>query len=151
MWFSCQGSITSLLLGVDIRDGVSSQDKLVFDLWRPLHVDGITGYTRIPSSRRVILLRAGDFSPDGMIEYHLPAAIPFQFQDVIGIFYLTNAGESRVRLYSTNTTSTRAPFGFEVNKANYQSNRIGISGHQLFNRHLLLRPVISMFLDVLLK
>ena len=144
MWFSCGGSITSLLLGVDIRDGVSLQDNLVFDLWRPTSV--FTSHIRILSSRRIILLKAGDFSSDGMIEYHLPDAISFQHNDVIGIFHLTSAGESRVHLYSANTTSTTAPLGFEVNKANYQSDRIGMTGHQPYNRHLLLRPVISMFI-----
>ena len=150
MWFSCGGSITSLLLGVDIRDDDSLQDNLVFDLWRPVfnRFGYITRYTRISTSRRMIHLRAGDFSSDGMIEYHLPAALPFQENDVIGIHHLTS-GEGRVRLYST--TSSTAPFGFEVNKDNYQSSQIGNNGHQSFNRHLLFHPVISMFLDVLLK
>ena len=144
MWFSCVGFITSLLLGVDIRDGDSLQDNLVFDLWRPNNV--FTSHIRISSSRRIILVKAGDFSSDGMIEYHLPDAISFQPNDVIGIYHLTSA-EGRVRLYSTNTTGS-VPLGYEVNKVNYQSNRIGISGHQQFNRHLLLHPIISMFIDV---
>lgn len=149
MWFSCGGSITSLLLGVDIRDGDSLQDNLVFDLWRPVWVNGfvyryITGYTRISSSRRVILLRAGDFSSDGMIEYHLPTAISFQKNDVIGIYHPSSA-ERRVRLfYSASTTNLRGNY---VNTSDYnQSNQISDSIlHQQFSRQLLLRPVIGIY------
>ena len=145
MWFSCGGSITSLLLGVDIRDGDSLKDNLVFDLWRPVFKFGyITGYTRISSSRRVILLRAGDFSSDGMIKYHLPTAISFQENDVIGIYHPSST-ERRVRLfYSTSTTNLRGNY---VNTANYnQSNQIsGNILHQQFNKQLLLQPVIGIY------
>ena len=141
MWFSCGGSITSLLLGVDIRDGDSLQDNLVFDLWRPKNF--FTIYTRILSSRRMILPRAGDFSTDGMIEYHLATAISFQANDVIGIYH-PNSAERRVRLfYSASTTNLRGNY---VNAADYESNRIsGDILHQQFNRQLLLRPVVGIY------
>ena len=151
MRFSCRGSITSLLLGVDIRDNVSLEDNLVFDLWRRSSSGQYAWYTRISSSRRVILLRAGDFSSDGMTEYHLPTALSFRPNNVIGIYHLTSA-EGRVRLYSSSTASSTAPLGYDVNKSNYENSQVtNYYGHQPFNRHLLLRPIISMFLVICLK
>ena len=111
MRFLCEGSITSLLLGVDIRDGDSLQDNLVFDLWSRTRYSGYIWYTRIPLSRHDILLRAGDFSSDGIIEDHLPTAISFQQNNVIGIYH-PNSTERRVRLYSSTASST-APFGYD--------------------------------------
>ena len=143
------GSVTSLLLGVDIRDSISLHDNLVFDLWRPVFFGNKLWYTRIPPSRRIIFPMAGVFSSDGMIEYHLPTAISFQPGNVIGIYHPDSA-ERRVRLfYSTSTTNL---MGNYVNTADYQNNYIrGSTLHQQFNRQLLVRPVISMFLDLLLK
>ena len=139
MNFTCSGNITSLLLGVEIRDSNSVQDnRLSFDIWRPVMRDGqVTGYNWIESSSININLQAGDFSSDGVVKYNIPTQnhVSFQNGDVIGVYQGTN---SRGRLYYTDNIIV--PTGYFRSGL---SSEIQVTGSQLFNGFLLLRPVIN--------
>ena len=139
MNFTCSGNITSLLLGVEIRDSNSLQaDHLSFDIWRPVVENGqVTGYNWIRSSSIRIILQAGDFSSDGVIKYNIPMQnnVSFQNGDVIGVY---QGPESRGRLYYA--SDIIVPTGYVHSGL---PSSIKVTGSQLFNGFLLLYPVIN--------
>ena len=94
MSFTCNGTITGLLLGVDIRSNADGRSKYpVVQVWRPGSGDR---YNRVAMQQ--IQLAAGDFSPDGVFQYNLTTPIDFQNGDVLGV-YQPSEGDSIVRLY----------------------------------------------------
>ena len=87
--FTCNGIITSLLLGADIPRRDKSYPEI--QIWRNT---GGNKYTRQGSQE--IRLARGDFSPDGVLQYNLTTPISFQSGDVLGVYQ--PEGRS-VRLY----------------------------------------------------
>ena len=108
--FTCNGTITSLLLGADVRSGRSSYPEV--QIWR-LNSMG-THYDRI--DRSSIVLDPGDFSPDGVFRYTLPAPLPFQSGDVLG-FYQPRRIDSVVRLYNIQESSSPTIYSQSSNAA----------------------------------
>ena len=95
MTFTCNGTITSLLLGVDIRTVTSSRNMYPkVQIWRRNHLN--SSYTRQESQE--IRLNAGNFSPNGVLEYNLTFPMQFKSGDMLGI-YQPHDFDSVVRLY----------------------------------------------------
>ena len=98
--FTCDGNITSLLLGVDVRtvDG-SRVEYPEVQVWRQSpSIDN--SYTH-EDQQRIQLSAAGDFSPDGVLQYNLTTPISFQSGDVLGV-YQPEQADSVVRLFYIN-------------------------------------------------
>lgn len=94
MNFTCSGSISSLLLGVDIR--TVSEDRNQYpeiQIWR-----NIGGSFVRKSGKQKIQLVEGDFSPDGVLLYNLTPPLQFQTGDIFGV-YQPPQSDSVVRLY----------------------------------------------------
>ena len=79
-----------------------------------------THYDRI--DRTSIVLAAGDFSPDGVLQYTLPTPMPFQSGDVLGIYQPRNRV---VRLY--HFTESNAPVIYNSQSDNASTLAIGNS------------------------
>ena len=63
-------------------------------------------------SRQEIRLAAGDFSPDGVLQYNLTTPLPFQNGDVLGVWQPASSS-SVVRLYHDGQTG--GPLSYETN------------------------------------
>ena len=95
MNFTCSGTITSLLLGVDVRTMTTRRNKFPeVQVWRKNQVNG--SYMR--QDGQEIRLAAGNFSPDGVLLYNLNPPMQFQSGDVLGV-YQPIQKKSVVRLY----------------------------------------------------
>ena len=104
--FTCDGHITSLLLGADIpRKNGNGYPEI--QIWRNT---GDDNYTRQASQE--IRLTSGDFSPDGVLQYNLTTPMSFQSGDVLGV-YQPDRRDSAVRLYYTYETSAASVTFFE--------------------------------------
>ena len=82
MNFTCSGTITSLLIGASYRAGGTRIRFPEVQLWRI--GSGGNFYTR--QAIQEIRLAAGDFSPDGVLQYNLTTPISFQSGDVLGVY-----------------------------------------------------------------
>ena len=110
MRFTCSGSLTSLLLGVDIRPPGGSRNLYPeVQIWRK-RSGSSTNYDR--QGRQEIRLAAGDFSPDGVLQYNLTTPLPFQNGDVLGVWQPASSS-SVVRLYHDGQTG--GPLSYETN------------------------------------
>ena len=103
--FTCNGTITGFLLGVDIRSsGVSLYPEV--QIWR--RTDPSTLYMKVWSEE--IRLNAGSFSPSGVLEYHLSNPFNFQAGDIFGVFQSSHSN-SIVRTYYNSNDNT-APVAY---------------------------------------
>ena len=105
--FTCNSTITSLLLGVDIITGKTEYPEV--QTWRR---NG-NQFTRIDS--RMIVLSPGNFSASGVFQYHLTTPIPVVVGDMIGV-YQPRKGRSVVRIYYK-TSDHGAPDAYRVNNS----------------------------------
>ena len=100
--FSCNGNLTGLLFVGTYSGTGGGRDKYPeIQIYR--NTGGDT-YTRQGSSQE-IRLAAGDFSPDGVLQYNLTTPISFQSGDVLGV-YQPSEGDSVVRVYYRQATVT---------------------------------------------
>ena len=138
MNFTCGGIITSLLLGVDVRE---LNEPLVFEIWRPeMEENTVTGYRSIDFTYKEIVIDPGEFSTDGVRRYPIVPPIRFRKGDLISIF---QPGGARVLLFYTTSTDQAPPAALDVNLPYYKTMSVNTTGHQSFNGTLLLRPVTS--------
>ena len=103
--FNCSGTITSLLLGVDIITGETKYPEV--QTWRR---NG-NQFTRIDS--RMIILSPGNFSASGVFKYHLTTPLPVVAGDMIGV-YQPDDRSSVVRIYYK-INNPDAPDAYRVN------------------------------------
>ena len=103
--FTCNSTITSLLLGVDIITGETEYPEV--QTWRR---NG-DQFTRIDT--RMIMLSPGNFSASGVFQYHLNPPIPVVAGDMIGV-YQPDDHSSVVRIYYK-TNDPDAPDAYRVN------------------------------------
>ena len=94
MSFACSGSLTGLLLGVDVRPGGGRSQYPEVQIWR--RRGGGNNYDR--QGTQPISLAAGNFSPDGVLQYNLNSALSFLSGDVLGVWQ-PSSGSSVVRLF----------------------------------------------------
>lgn len=142
MNFSCNGTITGYLVGVDVRDEIEPEVKI--DLWRPQVQGGqVISYSYVTEAQIFIELIPGDFSPDGLLKYTLPAADNVQFQagDVLGV-YQNGLSGSAVRLFYT-AGHPSPPLAFDVDLSYDETFTVNASGYDVFNGTVLVRPITS--------
>ena len=83
MNFNCSGSLASLLLAVDVRPGGSRNLYPEVQIWR---TQTNNKYNLQLQASQQIRLAAGDFSPDGVLQYTLSPELSFQNGDVLGVW-----------------------------------------------------------------
>ena len=131
MNFTCNGTLTSLLLGVDVRTVTDSRNQYPeVQTWRKNQTDSPYNYSM--QDRREIRLAAGDFSPDGVLVYNLAPPMQFQSGDVLGVSQ-PRGMNSVVRLYYD--VSDSAPDAIQIRNNNPSSFAI------VSNQYILLSPV----------
>ena len=142
MNFTCSGTITSLLLAVDIRTRM--WNHLSMDLWRPDN----NSFRFVPGSNRIIMLAAGEFSPNGVLQYNLTGEhLNFQNGDVLGVYQPWHS-DSTVRLFYT--TQLTSPVGYNISYHDYFKQWVNTSAHPFFTGYLLLRPITSEEFELLI-
>ena len=98
--FTCNGTMTGLLLVGAVRTGGGRNQYPEIQIWR--NTGGNT-YTRQGSQK--IILNPGNFSPDGVLQYNLTTPILFQSGDVLGVSQ-PDQRYSVVRVYYDANSST---------------------------------------------
>ena len=130
--FTCSGNIISLLLGGDVRTSVGNRVEYPeVQIWRQGLVFNNKQYSQ------TIELSSGNFSSDGLLRYYLTTPIPFENEDVLGVYHpLQN--DSIVRLFYVDDPN--APVSDFIDNNNL--NRI-IPGFtpDLSSHHMLIYPV----------
>ena len=99
--FSCNGTMTDLLLVGAVRTGMMRDEYPEIQIYR--NTGGGNTYTMQGSE--TIELAEGDFSPDGVLQYTLTTPISFQSGDVLGV-YQPAIGDSVVRVYYIQAAAT---------------------------------------------
>ena len=135
--FTCTGTITSLLLGADVRTEVNgSRDQYPeVQIWRTGSFDS---YVR--RSRTNITLTVGNSSTDGVLQYNLANPISIQDGNLLGV-YQPPESDSVVRLYYIDDPS--APVANFRNNSNAPLNFILPSANPatISNHHVLILPI----------
>ena len=140
--FNCSGNIASLLLGVDVKTVTGNRYKYPeVQIWREdlelSHTDII--YNKNTSQE--IRLAAGNFSPDGVLQYNLTTPIQFQSGDVLGV-YQPPQDDSVVRLFyanDPNATITYYKGGSDPNSDTIIANKA------IMDESMLLVPITGIF------
>ena len=138
--FTCSGTITSFLLGADIRT-VTPMRTLYPELqiWRT-NPSGLM-HKKVWSEE--IRLNAGYFSPSGVLEYSLNNSFNFQAGDFFGI-YQPDTNSSVVRIYYKSSDNT-APvaYTFTDNVDIYNSAQASSDFTMQAQQFILISPVIA--------
>ena len=139
MSFNCSGTLTSLLLGVDVRTfaaGTRDQYPEV-QIWR--YSARLRWYTR--QERQQIRLAAGNFSTDGVLKYNLDPPIPFESGYVLGV-YQPRHNESVVQwFYDDDVTAPAANLRTNTNQGLLIP---GVDPTVVENQAILLSPVTGL-------
>ena len=141
MSFTCNGVLTSLLLGVDVRTVTSRRSRYPeVQIWRK------TRNVYLRQGKEEIQMAAGDFSPDGVLVYNLTSPIRFQSGDVLGV-YQPRRSESVVRLYynviDTNKSNDSAPFTYRIRGENPSSQFAINKLTTVTGENIFLSPIIG--------
>ena len=133
--FNCSGNITGLLLGGDVRTSVDNRVEYPeVQIWRRGFF--ITVFYTKQHSRTIELL-PGNFSSDGLLRYNLTTPIPFENENVFGVYHpLQN--DSIVRLFYVDEPN--APVSEFINNSNVDTIIPGFT-QDLSNHHMLIYPV----------
>ena len=135
--FTCSGNIASLLFGGDVRTSVDNRVEYPeVQIWRRRSARFIgVHYTKEYS--HTIELSSGNFSSDGLLRYNLTTPIPFENEDVFGVYHpLQN--DSIVRLFYVDDPN--APVSEFANNLNIDTI-IPLITPDLSNHHMLIYPV----------
>ena len=134
--FKCSGTLTSLLLGVDVRTVINSRNAYPeVQIWRR----SLFLFRR--KEKQEIRIAAGDFSPDGVLVYNLTPPMQFQSGDMLGV-YQPQQSASVVRLYYNVNDS--APDTIRRSTANPPSLILSTVNRRVTGQNILLSPIIGI-------
>ena len=108
--FACSGTLTGLLLGVDVRTESGTHDLYPkVSLQRPTDIDesGVINYEIVSGSERSVRLTPANFSTSGVFNYPLDPPLEFQENDVL-VWNQPDPEKSVVRMYAVNGTGLQA-------------------------------------------
>ena len=94
--FTCSGTITGFLLGVDVRTETNSRNEYP-TIWLWNKTNKTDTYIRDKSVE--VLLGPSNFSTEGVFQFSLSTPLQFTINQVLGI-YQPNLGDSVVRFYN---------------------------------------------------
>ena len=135
--FTCNGTITSFLLGADIRSsGVSLYPEV--QIWRRTNSSfPVREYVKVWSEE--IRLDPGYFSPSGVLEYHLSNPFDFQAGDIFGV-YQPSQSNGVVRIYYKDNDNT-APVAYRRTDATGSRFNIDSGFSITLQQLILISPV----------
>ena len=146
--FTCNGTITSFMLGADIRStrrGMGDTIRNVtqypeVQIWRRTNSSSPVREYAIEWSEEV-RLDAGYFSPSGVLEYRLNNSFNFQAGDIFGV-YQPRQSNSVVRIYYNDNDNT-APVAYRQTglSATGSSYNIDSNFSMTLQQLLLISPV----------
>ena len=144
--FTCNGTITSFLLGADIRSTRGAGDMIrnatqypEVQIWRRTNSSSPVREYAIEWSEE-IRLDAGYFSPSGVLEYRLYCPFEFQAGDIFGV-YQPKQSNSVVRIYYNDNDNT-APVAYKrKGAATGSSYNIDSDFSMTLQQLLLISPV----------
>ena len=112
--FTCSGTLTGLVLGVDVRTARRTETATrtaprnqypEIALWRPVDPETLEGeYNVVTGSKRIVFITPDNFSTSGVFEYALDVSLDFQANDILGWTQPENH-RSVVRMYKIDGTS----------------------------------------------
>ena len=123
--FTCSGTITGFLLGVDVRTEIADRDEYpTIWLWNKTNE---TTYTRVADSSVKIILGPSNFSTDGVYQFSLTTPLQFTANQVLGI-YQPHEDDGVVRFYYQNYNGqdiyeTGADDEYTLHNGSIQTNR----------------------------
>ena len=146
--FTCNGTITSFLVGADIRTVNLAGTRTLYpqvQIWRRTNASSpVREYARVWSEE--IRLEAGYFSPNGVLEYNLKDPFSFQAGDIFGIYQPIHSN-SLVRVYY-NAGDNTAPVAHTLTGLSIENITYNIeSGEFLLIQQelILISPVTGKF------
>ena len=138
--FICSGTISSLMLGADIRAIGGNRDEYPeIQIWRGAQ-QSIFGFVYLRQSRTDITLTEGNSSPNGVLQYNPTTPISFQSGDILGVYQPPEI-DSVVRLFYIDDSS--APVANFRNNSNAALNVISpsLNPSTISNHHVLILPI----------
>ena len=130
--FTCSGTITGFLLGVDVRTNKDQYPAIW--LWNKTDE---TTYTRVDDSSVEIILGPSNFSTDGVYQFSLSTPLQFTANQVLGIYQ--PGGASVVRFYYQDYN------GQKIYEISNNDDMYTLSGAPKMNRRPLIHAESSMF------
>ena len=99
--FTCNGTLTGLVLGVDVRTEAGSRSMYPqISLWRPQDAEELDEVNDIvDGSTRTVQLTPANFSTSGAFDYTIAPPLDFQANDILG-WTQPEEDESVVRMYT---------------------------------------------------
>ena len=135
--FTCSGTITGFLLGVDVR--TENGNRVEYPtIWLWNKTNG-TSYTRVADSSVKIILGPSNFSTDGVYQFSLTTPLQFTANQVLGI-YQPREDDSVVRFYYQNYNGQDI---YETGKDEYTPD----NGDMQPNRRPIIYPETSKQID----
>ena len=100
--FTCRGTLTGLVLGVDVRTETSTRSLYPeVSLWRPREEGNLDeGFVKVPESGRTVRLTAANFSTSGAFDYPLDPPLNFRASDILA-WEQPELAKSVVRMYAS--------------------------------------------------
>ena len=127
--FNCSTNITSLILGIDIREATNS--RTLFPSVQVFRSDG----SLVTGSERTIYYSTSNVSTSGVFEYPLNPPIPVMSGDLLAVSQPTQAS-SIVRLYYTVPGVI-----FRSSQHTLGTNNVNSNGSSTTNQLILVYPV----------
>ena len=104
--FTCSGTISGFLLGVEVRNDSSRDQFPSVSLYSPDPGRGNEKYSPVDGSNRIISVGANMFSSSGVYEYHLSSILSFSVNNILGV-YQPPLDQSAVQLYYKTESGSR--------------------------------------------
>ena len=143
--FSCSGTISGFLLGVNVKIGQNRDmfpNVTLYSLVSETNQEST--YSRVLGSSRMIQLEANVFSSNGVYEYQLSNHLNFSKDDVLGI-YQPPSEQSVVELFYQPRSSDENDDIYIVSNENQVTIQT-MGGNRINNRRVLLHPITSKLL-----
>ena len=141
--FTCSGTLTGLVLGVDVR--TESDSRYLYpeiSLWRPESTDDEEEnqeYEIVKGSRRTVRLSPANFSTNGAFHYVLDVPLNFRADDILG-WRQPEDKKSVVRMYTIDGSNFMLR---RVIPEEFSSDSFTLEDSGSSNNVLLLYPVTS--------
>ena len=139
--FNCSGTVTSLMVGADIRAiGGNRVEYPEIQIWRGAQ-RFLIGFVYERQSRTNIALTEGNSSPNGVLQYNLTTPISFQSGDILGV-YQPPENDSVVRLFYIDDPG--APVANFRNNSNVLALNFispSLKPATISNHHILILPI----------
>ena len=147
--FGCDGTLSGLVLGVDVRTVTASRRQYPeISLWRPRESDDEDDdgnhdeYRLVQGSKRTVQLTPDNFSTSGAFEYVFDVPLDFRADDILG-WMQPGDKASVVRMYTIDGSSFMLT---RMIPRSMSTESISLEDSKSSNNVLLLYPVTGQFM-----